>query len=370
MSVIRAPFDGAHSQDKLLLAIPSPRRSLTCEPKPSASTYSQRSWSNSPVSPVNFSEARVDPRRFAIVISPSQDGPWKRSFSSADAPTSLLKLQETQSESNAPLAGNEFQHEERNVQEKKERKRTRSLRLKKPLTIPRSESMSAGVLGKMFSRRPADPSCSTSAVLDPVVIIGVEQPTLPPQISISLPSPELNIIDNFEGSGGDDGAVVGSRLTGELDPIALQPGPSLPCMPKHLAVSVPELRESTLVIPHSAYYLSTWKPKRPPSPVPRGMRRNSKIKRTGKTVNGHASPPPPVPSLKDDALVPKSHEGNFSIPSSPPPPYMFHSLLESLHDYMPDDEMILRMRLKARASKSATYASHGDGMFSPALSIL
>jgi hypothetical protein len=364
-------------QNKTLWIVSSSRWSMTSQPKSSASTYSQQSWSNSPV---NFSEARVDRRRFAIAVSPSEDGPWRRPFPSADASVSVVRLRHTEPEYIVPLVRKEVQQKGKDVEGKK--KRPRDARITKTPTIlsaaPRSESRSTRMLDKMFPRRLTRPPQSASPALGPVIIIEMEQPglpVLPPRVLLSLPSPELNIIDDLkrlgDGNHSANAAVEWKLTPSRSQSIAPQPGPSLPTRtPRHPPTLVAGLRESP-VQPQPASDLSTWKPKRPPSPVPPGMRRNSKAKHMRNTLPSHSSPPPPVPALikYNTSVVPKSPRATFSLPLSPPPPYHFHSLLRPMQSHVVDNEMSLQMILKARASKTATYALHNGGIFSPTLSI-
>jgi hypothetical protein len=353
---------------------------MTSGPKSSASAYSQGSWGNSPV----FSEARVDRRRFAIAISPSQDGPWKRSFPSADASVSVVGLRHTRSHK---LVENEVQYEGKDVEGKKKtkkKKRTKDTKLRRTPTVlsaaPISESRSTGMFGKMFPRRLTRPPQSASAALAPVIIIEMEQPrlpALPPQVLVALPSPELNMSDDLARLGGgndsDNVAVksnlIPSRYNNELQSIAPRPVSSRSTRKsKRPPSSILNLLESP-VQPKPAH-LSTWRPKRPPSPVPPGMRRNSKVKHMPRTHISLSSPPPPVPAIikynkYNTSVVPRSPRATFSIPNSPPPPYQLHSLLRPMRGRAPDDDMTLQMFLKARASKSATYALYDGGIFSP-----
>ena len=341
---------------------------MTTEPKSSASTYSQGSWGDSPFT---FSEARVDRRRFAIAISPSEDGPWKRPFPSAGA-----SLSEGQ-------VGKDVEHEGRDAEEKKGKKtRTKNTRLKKIPSIlsaaPFSESRSTWMLGKMFPRRLAQPPQSASAALGPVVIIEMEQPrlpVLPPQVLLTLPSPELNIVDELkwlgDGNDSDDVALgsmpVSSNPAGPGSQCLTQPRSSLHTQtPKRPPTLVTRHRQSP-AHPHQVDDPSNWKPKRPPSPFPPGMRRNIKVKHMRNTFSSSPpSPPPPVPPLVNHStsVVPRSR-ATFSTPLSPPPPYQFHSLLKPMQSHVVNNEMTLQMILKARASKTATYALHNGGIFSP-----
>jgi hypothetical protein len=339
---------------------------MTSEPKSSASTYSQGSWTNSPVS---FSEARVNRRRFAIAISPSQDGPWKHPPPSANTSVSAVQLQRARSKKSA----DNVQHEGRDVEgkKKKKKKRIRNIRPKTPIILsaaPISHSRSTRMFGRMFPRRMAPPPQSAGAVLEPVIIIEAEQPrlpALPPQVLVTLPSPELNITDDFAWLGGDDSSVAIQSRSDELQPIAPRPVTFHPTSKTKSRSSSILKRYESPVQPKPAHP-SDWKPKRPPSPVPSGMRRNSKAKPMHKTLISLSSPPPPVPALikYNTSAVPKSR-ATFSIPLSPPPPYQLHSLLRPMQSRASDNETTLEMYLKARASKSANYALHDGGIFSP-----
>jgi hypothetical protein len=362
-------------------------------PKSSASIYSQVSLNDSPVSPVPFSEARVDRRRFAIAISPSGDGPWKHSFPSADSAVFIVELQNAHSENNAPAAGKVIQNEQSKVEgktrrqekekeKKRGRTRIRSLGLLNKASsdtlapsAPSSQYGSTSMLGKLFSRREARPLApqSTSETLGPIVIIGGEKPEhpmLPPQVMISLPSPELNITDGWKC---DDGVSVDPKLfrsmSIDLEFVISQPEPSRPtCIPTHLPSFVPEVHESTSVQPQPAVKLSTWTPKRPPSPIPSTMRRNSRVVGPRRFTK-YSSPPPPVPALIKCNTSGVQTTSSVPISPPPPPPYQYHSLSKNTQRHALDDEMTIRMHLKARASKSAIYALHDGGISSPTSSI-
>jgi len=229
------------------------------------------------------------------------------------------------------------------------------------------------MLGKMFPRRLAQPPQSASAAVGPVIVIEMEQPrlpALPPQVLLTLPSPELNIIDDLKrlGDGHDsDDLGLGSKHI-PSSPAGLQsnPKPRSSCRaqtPKRPPTLVTRLQSP--IQPQPVDDLSNWKPKRPPSPFPPGIRRNTKVKHMRNALS--SSPPPPVPALVNHStsLVSRSPRATFSIPLSPPPPYQFHSLLRPMQSHVVDNETTLQMILKARASKTATYALHNGGIFSP-----
>ncbi|KAF8057092.1 hypothetical protein FPV67DRAFT_1677852 [Lyophyllum atratum] len=91
---------------------------------------------------------------------------------------------------------------------------------------------------------------------------------------------------------------------------------------------------------------STWKPRRPPSPLPKALRKQNKHKRNATSLSHLvvASPPAPAPA------------------SCPPSPWGITPGQGRGDSSRWDD---IRLRLRARAMKSSGYAVHDGGIISP-----
>lgn len=336
-----------------LLAVPSSYWTITAGPKSSASMYSQDSYTNTP--PV-FSERRVDRRRFGVAFSPSQEGPWRQVLQQApDTPVFVLnlrsgKLKDDESSINSAFSSSDEESENKTTEIEEKlvrRKTTGTVKLKKMYTTAHSQaSRSTKVFGKMLSRISVHPpahSRPTNIEERPLPVA----PELPPQILISLPSPGLAI-----------GLSHDVRDLTDAVP------------PQQLVVITDSAPRTRSTLP------STWKPKRPPSPLPRPLRKKP-VRAQHKRNNPaapllHHSPLPPLPPLANPGSPIFTHSPEAIYPdvlsfSAPYPLHNISGVLQprAMWDGSDEAENSIRMYLKARAMKTATYAIHDGGIISP-----
>jgi len=358
------------SDEENLLTPASSYYTISAAPKSSASLYSQASYG---LSPPAFSENRLDRRRFGIAMTPAQEGPWTRhvELQSPDANVFMLDLQSATVDTN-PFVGSDEETEQHGldikeigaVQEVKVREK-KVLKVYAPSetilsTKPKGKEispeataddvvskettkanmkkfrMSSRVIGKMFSRLSAHQSSSRPIDTEELPLL----PALPPQIQISLPSPGLK----FPSSPQDD-----QGTKNDLRAFVLEK-------------NVPGKR-STLP--------SAWKPHRPPSPLPKALRKLGKHKGNSSSL-AHlvvVSPPPPLPTrahlVAHPVLAdsPKAAYQRFSTP--------LHSAMDVASPGQDSSRWEdVRMRLRARALKSDNYAVHDGGIISPTSSRL
>ncbi|KAF5375937.1 hypothetical protein D9615_008276 [Tricholomella constricta] len=362
-------YDG---DEESLLTDGSSQWTMSAVPKSSASMYSQESYMLSP--PPVFSETRLDRRRFGIAMTPSQVGPWTRPVQSADANNVfVVDLHSATVDRNPFMGVDEGEAEVLSQDEYKERGTTQEkLTPEVPKEVhtlqPVSETavllakekamgekaaskdpansklkkfrMSARVIGKMFSRLSVHQSSSSHPADNK------EQPlfpAMPPQILISLPSPGLKIPGSPKSS---------QSAKDDLHMFVLEKR-------AHVASSVPRNR---------ATLPSTWKPHRPPSPLPKALRhRKNKRSASGLSHLIIASPPPPLPTrtlvhpappLPMGADSPKGAYLNFSTP--------LHSTVDIASPEQESSHCTdIQLRLRMRALKSSTYAIHDGGIISP-----
>ncbi|KAG5651368.1 hypothetical protein H0H81_008902 [Sphagnurus paluster] len=269
-----------------VLTIPNTTSTLsTPTPLSSASIYSQASYIPSPAP---FSEDQVDQRRFGIATTPLVDGPWTRpteravdGMHNADVNPNIFVLDlhgaaaeplssDSEGYSPASSSGSEIEGFKTDIVQRIsdefvlvdfEPVAATNHTISEPQVSKGKARMkrlrtTSRVIGKVLSRLSLH-SPSARAVKNeehqPV-------PTVPPQIFLSLPSPGLEILST----------------------------------PKEDR----QVKIETLVARHRSTLPSTWKPHRPPSPLPKGLRRYGKHKRTFSSLSLHmgASPPPPLPT--------------------------------------------------------------------------
>ncbi|RDB22086.1 hypothetical protein Hypma_011109 [Hypsizygus marmoreus] len=346
-------FGGPSSDDddveETLLTVPNSRWTMSAGPKSSASMYSQDSYT---ISPPVFRENKVDRRRFAIAISPSQEVPWIQPGPSLKTPSSgqifLLDLKRSTVELTTNDASSikstegvvvgqgeaEEKAQEKIVGEITEVKATKDTGNVK--ANMKKLRISSKVLGRMLTRLSAHSSSHNGTEGS----TSEEQPLLPvgppPQILLSLPSPSLNFSLQEK---------IRTPKSGS---------DNLSFMPKNRAT-----------LP------STWKPHRPPSPLPKMLRKKHKRATSSLSHLAVASPPPPLPTrplpFRPNHLAPSV---TSRTPETMHPAYASFStalrsptgFAQAVHD---DPWADLQMRLKARALKTATYAIHDGGIISP-----
>ncbi|KAG5649884.1 hypothetical protein H0H81_001650 [Sphagnurus paluster] len=314
-------------------------------PLSSASMYSQASFIPSPAL---FSNERVNPRRFAIARTPLVDGPWTRIAervvdglrnvdvnanifvldlrSATTEPHPLTHDLEGHSPSDSEVKGFKSDIVERISDEfvlvdfePVAVLAPDTVSQPKPLTTettkPKLKRLrtTSGVIRKMISRLSLHPPPARAVEDEDRQLV----PTLPPQILLSLPSPSLKILNSLKDE-------------------------------RHVKIE-------TLVARHLP---STWKPCRPPSPLPP---RFGKHKRSGSSLSRliGASPPPPLPT---NTLALTGRKGPIDGP--------FLAFPTSLNEMNDDQDPEYRWpeiqaRLKARAAKGGTYAVHNGGIISP-----
>ena len=271
-----------------------------------------------------------------------------------------MRLEETTTPAGNEVLGEKIAEENSKQKRKKKQKQkekekgTRSPTLKEPstalLSVSTPESRASRMIGKMFPRRLARPPQSANAVLEPVIVIiqPPPLPLLPPQVSVTLPSPELRITDVLERVGGSESE---NTTNGSARP---------PPLHSQLHGSQPA-------------DLAAWKPKRPPSPALLGARRKSRVRHSRRAAICSTSLPPVLALTKHDnscSVIPSSRpEVILTIPNSPPPAYQLHSILKTVKPHVLDGEKSLQAYLKGRAAKSATYVLHDGGIFSPTSSV-
>ncbi|KAG6833929.1 hypothetical protein H0H87_007940 [Tephrocybe sp. NHM501043] len=333
-----------NDSEESLLTLASSHLTISAAPKSSASLYSQASYYATP--PPVLSEDKVDRRRFAIVNTPAQDGPWSRpaQLESPIMNTFVLDLKSATLSSN-PFIGEDDDALEMEMEEKQAgcdtmveldvKNAQQGLEMadtSKEATKERTKKLrlSTKGLGKMLSRLSIYQSPSRRVNADESPLLPVQ----PPQILVSLPSPELKV----------------------------------PNTPKEDNIIQDDLRsfvlEKNADIPRSRAMMSAWKPRRPPSPLPKSLRRYGKHTSDASAL-AHlviTSPPPPLPvrrRIQSTVLLdaPKDPFLKFSTPLSSAAEMSDLNTSPSWAD--------IQMSLKARASKSSTYAVHGGGIFSP-----
>ncbi|KAF8063480.1 hypothetical protein FPV67DRAFT_1701107 [Lyophyllum atratum] len=345
-----------------LITLASSRYTISAAPKTSASMYSQESYH---ISPPMFSETRVNRRRFGLAMTPLEEGPWKRAVQPRSAAVNVfvLDLKSATVDVN-PFLGSDEEGEDAqwDLEEAREGQQAkmevkmvmeemvlpvigRPMEVGPPRMIEEKPSskeahdakkkksrMSSRVIGKMISRLSVHPSSSRPIDTEDQPLL----PALPPQILMTLPSPSLRFMESSQDA---------PSTKDDLHALALQ---------KHEAV--PRNR-STLP--------STWKPRRPPSPLPKALRKQNKHKRNATSLSHLvvASPPPPLPPRVRPALVelPLDKAGafqSFSTPSN-----SAADVMSPGQDWSRWDD--IRLRLRARALKSSGYAIHDGGIISP-----
>lgn len=370
-------YDSSTSEENLITLASSPY-TISAAPKTSASLYSQESYH---LSPPLFSETRVNRRRFGLAMTPAEEGPWKRRrpLQSPDANVFVLDLKSATVDAN-PFIGSDEEVDNSQPDDVEERVEAQEVKAEEkkvlrvyapaetvlpaigkpmevgpPRIIENNEAANAKlkklrmiskVIGKMLSRLSAHQSASSPpANTDEQPLL----PALPPQILIALPSPGPKFPNSPQAKDQD-----GFQSTGTKDDLhAFVLEKQLHAAAGMAAAAVPGNR-STLP--------STWKPHRPPSPIPKALRRKHSKQKRNASVLAHlvvASPLPPLPPLARVAVEsPKAAHGyaSFSRPlsSAMSPPGQDASRWNDV-----------RMRLKARASKSSGYAIHNGGIISP-----
>ncbi|KAG6872218.1 hypothetical protein C0995_011934 [Termitomyces sp. Mi166 len=345
---LRLPLVERHCQandsEENLLTLASSQWTISAAPISSASFYSQSSYINSP--PV-FSENTLDRRRFGIANTPAQEGPWSRPEHLQSAASSIFVL-----------GANPFIGEDEEVDDREDIKTKLSgspiggLVVESPKVVPETNHaalkeatnarlkklrMSTRVLGKMLSRLSIHQS-SRHANTDEAPLTS----PMPLQILISLPS-----------SGTDMSSLSEKGPESQQGPeedLATQDG---------LRLLVPE--RNTDIPRELRTRSSTWKPHRPPSPLPRSLRKRGKHMSEASALSHLVitSPPPPLPTrpkIASTVLVEQKPAFlSFSMP------------LSNTLDMGPTSPVWadIQSRLKARAMKSSTYAIHDGGIISP-----
>ncbi|KAG6854892.1 hypothetical protein C0991_012082 [Blastosporella zonata] len=343
---LRLPLVERHSRayngsEENLLTPASSHWTISAAPKSSASMYSQASYTTPPP---GFSENKVDRRRFGIAKTPAQDGPWSRpvQLESPDTSTFVLDLKSAAN----PFMGEDEEHNDRDdvkslvgdkivaIEVKHPDIESEVVETSKETTKARMNKlrMSTRVLGKMLSRLSVHQSPSRCVSTDEVPLLS-SAPPQPPQIFISLPSPGLK----------------------------------MPSTPKEDGIAKDGLRAFVLeknadVTGNRTTIPSTWKPHRPPSPLPMSLRRRGKHKGDASSL-AHlvvTSPPPPLP-------VRRQIHSTVRLESPKAPFISFSTPLSSDVDTSTTSPgwADIQMRLKARALKSSTYAIHDGGVMSP-----
>ncbi|KAG6825838.1 hypothetical protein H0H92_002247 [Tricholoma furcatifolium] len=261
---------------------------ISAVPKTSASLYSQASYT---LSPRVFSEENIDRRRFAIAKTPAQEGPWSRKVVNSPIHGAfVLDLKSATIHANPFIGSDEDSESDDQLEDlhgaEKEVvvEEIRNLEAKRPYVAPevvtntskeatqgrlKTLRMSTKVFGKMLSRVSVHRSSAEYTRPDEAPLI----PALPPKISVSLPSPGLKMPSTPTE---EDRAAKEDLRAFVLD--------------KNLA-SAPK---RSLARP------STWKPRRPPSPMPKLVRGHGKHKSDGSAFSGFVvtSPPPPLPTRR------------------------------------------------------------------------
>ncbi|GLB42818.1 hypothetical protein LshimejAT787_1202670 [Lyophyllum shimeji] len=368
-------YDSCSSEENLL-TIASSRYTISAAPKSSASAslYSQESYHLSP--PV-FSETHVNKRRFGLAVTPVEEGPWRRPepLRSAQADVFVVDLKSAAADANPFLGSDEVEDVDEtdggggvhrgNVEEKKVLKvyapaeTTLLPPIGKPMEVapPRlvqedkeytnaklkKSRMTSKMIGKMLSRLSVHQSQSNSASSSTLPAV----PALPPQISIALPSPGLK----FPNSPRATTPRTGTK--DDLHAFVLDKQMHAAADKAGVASAVPGSN-------NRATLPSTWKPRRPPSPLPKALRRQGKQKH-GASALAHpvvASPPPPLPS--GACVVVESRKVGTGYASFSTPLGSAASLQGPSSRW---DEV--RTRLRARALKSEGYAVYDGGIISP-----
>jgi len=368
-------YDSASSEENLL-TLASSRYTISAAPKTSSSLYSQESYY---LSPPAFSEARVNRRRFGLAATPVEEGPWRRPspLGSADTNVFVLDLKSATVDAN-PFLGSDEEVDDSQPDDVEERVEVQEVKVEEkkvmmvyapaetvlpvigkpmevvpPRVIEGEEAsnakkrlrMTSKVIGKMLSRLSAHQSTSSRpANTDEQPLL----PALPPQILISLPSPGLKFPNSPTVQDQD---ALGMGPKDDLHAFVLEK--QMHAAAGTAAGAAPGTR-STLP--------STWKPRRPPSPLPKLLRKHSKQKRNASALSHHvvASPPPPLPPRARIAAVESSQAVSGYASFSSPLSSAASPLGQDASRW--DD---VRMRLRARALKSSGYAIHDGGIISP-----
>jgi hypothetical protein len=169
---------------------------------------------------------------------------------------------------------------------------------------------------------------------------------LPPQLDINMPSPGLKALHDLREP--------------ELTPADLVRALQSAKIPSAVAEGTNNNR---------ATLPSTWKPHRPPSPIPKALKKGHK--RNASVPSSNESPVPPLPTNKPRALpVPSAisivQSSEVARPSSPLAGGVSSAGAKS------NSWMDLQGRVRARAMKSSSYAliQTADDMISPPVSAL
>ncbi|KAG5340352.1 hypothetical protein C0989_002082 [Termitomyces sp. Mn162] len=348
---LRLPLIECHSQvnngsEENSLTLASSQWTISAAPISSASLYSQASYILSP--PV-FYESQLDRRRFGIANTPAQEGPWSRPkpLQSAVSSVLLLNLKSATGSVN-PFIGKDERVDNQGDIEKElpgdsvVSPVVESARLVPEMNHPTSKEvtnarskkfrMSTRVLGKMLSRVSFHQSSSRRVDTDKTPLL----PSTPSQISILLASPGIE-------TSGSPKPNPKQVIEDNLRSFALEKNTRIPRKPRTRP--------------------STWTPYRPPSPLPKSLRRRGKLKSEASTSEFLAiTSPPPLPTRPKIAPA--------VLTDSKPAFLSFSTLL----DRAPNTGITspvwadIQMRLKARAMKSSTYAVHNGGIISPSSS--
>ncbi|KAG6868001.1 hypothetical protein C0993_008557 [Termitomyces sp. T159_Od127] len=325
-----------------LLTLASSEWTISAAPVSSASVsvYSQASYV---MSPLVFSETKLDRRRFGIAETPAQEGPWSRPsrLQSASLSVFLLDLKSGVDNKN-PFVGEDEKVDNQGDVEYEPSSDIFVSPVQSPEIVPETNHttseatkarlkklrMSTRVLGKIISRLSVHQSSSRLATIDKAPLL----PPTPPQIFISPPSAGIE----FPRSPGEN--LEEDRLAdkGALRPVA----------PEKNAEVSRKLRARP----------STWKPHRPPSPLPKSLRRHRKHKSEASVLVVTSPPPLPThPKIASTVLIDHQPDSlSFSTP-------LKNVLTGSTSPIWAD----IQTRLKARAMKSSAYAIHDGGIISP-----
>ncbi|KAG6837585.1 hypothetical protein H0H93_006999 [Arthromyces matolae] len=310
LPLVERHFQSFNNLDENMVTVTSTRWTFSAAPKTSASLYSQDSYSTSPAI---FSEKKLDRRRFAIASTPAEDGPWSHRIQVKSAAHGVFALDLKSSSRNTNFVENPGDDD--NERDVKYEEPLGHVVIQPDVSSPKvaSESLittsgsalskettksrihkfrsSSKVFGKMLSRLSSHPS--SHRVVDHSVVVP-PLPMEPPQITISLCSPGITI--------------------------------SLPGTPTEDVKNVEVLTftkssaEHHLLRKFSAKH-STWKPPRPPSPLPKSLRRQRKVMSKAPFVM--TSPPPPLPPLREILSTVQRLESRNRGHSMPQPPSKF-----------------------------------------------
>lgn len=347
---------GSDDEEQKLVSATGSEWTLSAAPASTASAYSQESYT---LSPVPFRSAKVDKRRFALAIgSANWEGQWSapiRTAQSPDAATFVLDLhsatlepeeQDITDNYSAETLLKKVDDEEdekfaKVVEEKPDHslKETKKEIVSKEATQAKAQKPRAkSVFGKFFSRRSTRPTPQALHAASDEEEDRPLLPSLPPRIEVTLPSPGIKGVHDL---------------------------PETDITPADLVRSL----QSANIPGNRATMPSGWKLHRPPSPLPKMLKKNKngyKRVAASSALPMAQSPVPPMPNLpKDEASSFSANpvsESECAEDADKVAPLVQTSKSRRRTSWT---DSFLQVTVKTRAMQSAYYAPVPEDVLSP-----